>query len=753
MRPKPKKLKFKVSAGIKNIVGRDLITDDNIAVFELVKNSYDAHATKVKISFLDINGEEPKIIVEDNGKGMSLADLENKWLFLAYSAKKEGVEDKDYRSKINLDKPFAGSKGIGRFSSDRLGKKLLLETIKETEKTRREILEIDWTKFENRLSEEFIKIPVIKHPSKPAHRREHGTKLTITDLRDAWNRKKIVSLRKSLSKLINPDSNLSSQKFKITINCPEELITDKNTVDYERVNGDIKNFIFEELEIRTTRINVRIDDKGKYVETELRDGGTLIYKIKEKNAFTKTLYSVNYSVFYLNKAAKDTFKRRMGVRTRDYGSIFVYKNNIRIYPYGEPTEDSFNLDKMKSQKPSVKLGNKDLIGRIEIENHNELNETSSRGDGFINNDTYQDFLLSLQKYVIERLERYVIDVQKWGGGSYLSIEDDDLGATKNVLQNRITSLISRISNSNDIVDFEYDDNILTILDEKQSDSAVSLVNNLFRIAKESKNKKLLRAAEKTKERVEELRTALIEAQKESDEKQKKLDEQVSENLFLKSIKSQDFDEIISFLHHIGISANITDNYLTGLYKGIEANRPLASEYIQKLLRTTIFENKKIINISKFATKANFKLYTNAIELNLDEYIKEYINNIVILSTGNQLKIDFVNTNNQPLILKFRPIEINILIDNLLNNSKKAKSTSFNVKIYRNAQKEYEIAFEDNGLGISKENIDQIFEFGYTTTSGSGIGLFHVKEIVQRLNGKITVISKLNKGTKFLITLQ
>jgi len=81
MPPRKKGLNFKASARINDIVGPDLIKEDNIAVFELVKNLYDAHATKVKISFLEIYGNNPRIIVEDNGKGMDSSDLKNKWLF------------------------------------------------------------------------------------------------------------------------------------------------------------------------------------------------------------------------------------------------------------------------------------------------------------------------------------------------------------------------------------------------------------------------------------------------------------------------------------------------------------------------------------------------------------------------------------------------------------------------------------------------------------------------------------------------
>ena len=121
------KLQFKVSSALKDLVGKDLIRNDNIAVFELVKNSYDAFATKVEITF-----EKNRIIIADNGKGMTLSDLKNKWLFLAYSAKKDGTEDseeeKQQSYRDNINRHYAGAKGVGRFSCDRLGSNLVLKT-------------------------------------------------------------------------------------------------------------------------------------------------------------------------------------------------------------------------------------------------------------------------------------------------------------------------------------------------------------------------------------------------------------------------------------------------------------------------------------------------------------------------------------------------------------------------------------------------------------------------------------------------
>ena len=78
---------FKISSALKNIIGKELITDDFIAVYELVKNAFDANAREVEIIFEGLKTVSPRIIIKDNGDGMDEDDLRNKWLFVAYSAK------------------------------------------------------------------------------------------------------------------------------------------------------------------------------------------------------------------------------------------------------------------------------------------------------------------------------------------------------------------------------------------------------------------------------------------------------------------------------------------------------------------------------------------------------------------------------------------------------------------------------------------------------------------------------------------
>lgn len=111
-----KNLQFRVSTALKSIIGKDLINDKYIAVFELVKNAYDAGAKRVDIIFENVNTLNSKLIIKDDGKGMDLPDIRDKWLFIAYSEKKKEnrkeVLNKNTDKKIieNILKGDSGSK-------------------------------------------------------------------------------------------------------------------------------------------------------------------------------------------------------------------------------------------------------------------------------------------------------------------------------------------------------------------------------------------------------------------------------------------------------------------------------------------------------------------------------------------------------------------------------------------------------------------------------------------------------------------
>lgn len=180
-------LSFRVSAGLKNIIGRDLISDKYIAIFELVKNSYDAGAYKVDISFIKTDEGHDQIVISDNGCGMTYNDIVEKWLFVAYSEKKpQNREKASFRDEIKRE--VAGAKGVGRFSCDRLGALLTLVTKTESEVSANKV-EVNWNKFELDDTQEFMNIPV-QYSTVGALPSgfSKGTTLIVDALRESWSR-------------------------------------------------------------------------------------------------------------------------------------------------------------------------------------------------------------------------------------------------------------------------------------------------------------------------------------------------------------------------------------------------------------------------------------------------------------------------------------------------------------------------------------------------------------------------------------
>ena len=112
-----------------------------------------------------------------------------------------------------------------------------------------------------------------------------------------------------------------------------------------------------------------------------------------------------------------------------------------------------------------------------------------------------------------------------------------------------------------------------------------------------------------------------------------------------------------------------------------------------------------------------------------------------------------STNSCSKVIEFAPIEASIFIDNLISNAVKANATKFEV-IFEKKLDVIQITISDNGDGLSKDVIhpDNILEKGYTTTNGSGLGLYNVASFVKDiLKGSISVVTtQENKGFNLLI---
>ena len=542
-------LQFKISSALKDLVGKDLITSDNVAIFELVKNSYDAYANHVVITFT-----ENKITIADNGKGMSLSDLKNKWLFLGFSAKKDGTEDevndkqKSYRDKIR--RFYAGAKGIGRFSCDRLGR-LLTITTKTRDSLLAEQILVDWANFEVDQKIEFDNVDVehrtLNVDNVFPDQESHGTIIEIEHLHDEetpWTRKHILELKRSLQKLINPYSETND--FVIEIVCEREQKMDLQKLhdgvgfDRDIVNGPLKNSITEILKLKTTQIDVRISDG--FVYTTLTDRGVDIYRIREHNIHFPLIKSATVSLSFLNRAAKYNFTRLMGVDSINFGSVFLFRNGFRILPFGETGDDSWGMDFRAQQGRARYLGSRDLMGRVDVtvEDVSELKEVSSRDSGLVDTpmarqvkDLYKQCHKRLERYVVGvlwgesflRNEYYKNDDVAWNARKELQKVDKDSEDPSFVLHSSFGSkidfvrLVKTLTSDNNVEVLSYNSDLANFVTSslEPQDIKLQFISDLETIARRTENLSLEKSVEEAKRKIEELSRQKEEAERKTAE--------------------------------------------------------------------------------------------------------------------------------------------------------------------------------------------------------------------------------------------
>ena len=831
------KLFFSVKAGIKNIVGKDLIADDNIAIFELVKNSYDAYASKVIITF-----EDDKIIIADDGKGMSIDDIEKKWLALAYSAKKNGDEDngidqtflerrKSYRDHIQEKRKYAGAKGIGRFSCDRLGEELLLSTKKINTNTI-EQLKIDWKDFEKQDNIDFSEIKITHNSFNEDEasiafpkNAKSGTILEITKT-SLWDRAKILSLKHSLEKLINPFSD--DNDFSIEIICNGELTNDKEEeLEREKVNGIIQNSILDIIKLKTTKVEVKVDSNK--VITKIIDRGILIYHISEENKNSSLIDNLEINLFFLNRSAKINFKKRMNLDPVNYGSIFLFKNGFRVQPYGNMGDDSWGLDFRAQQGYNRFLGTRNLFGQVSIftDNTEEFKEVSNREGGLVETIGFK-LLKDIFEKAHRRLERYVVGVL-WGEGfkrnKYFKLEDevdkqrellkedndkDDFEIAKNNIGSQLDfiQILKGLANDKDIEIIDYNKELVqeinnrTDLDilqpkflkdldkisDKLSDPKLRKVyNQVEKNFKESEEKRRiaeLKAIEEEEKRIAaeqarkeaEKRAYEAELKKEKAEKDKlkaELDRYKAEEKAKEAeIKANDLDDKLSIETQKNQYLTATRKTLSSeaeqLVHSIDLYMGNASSYINNLLaddnidiniRTKLYSIKnnidKALKVAEIIIKSNFDYKFTNQRIDLPTYIKQYLD-IIAISRNN------INIEVQNIITKYvlmNPIDIDIIIDNLISNSVKAKAKNILVNFRINNNNKLEIIYADDGIGVPEKlvkNPSAIFELGVRVSEekGSGIGMYDIRKRLENIKGNIefTGNDTILKGATFKITI-
>jgi len=437
-------------ARLLTMLGDQLIKNEQIAVIELIKNSYDADADWVKVSFegftesFDIT-KDSTIVIEDNGHGMISSVIEKSWMSPA-TPNKFSVNGEE-RKSFKYHRIIQGEKGIGRYAMLKLGKTINLTTRPEDDKEhdKEYTLSFDLSKYDDdfivgasdgqdgiyldelsfklleRIPETFVpKDVLVSNMKYVGDDNTHGTRIEISNLSGSWSLSKLKPIKDSFlrfgdlfSELTGTNSKRNKFAIGLYINGKEwneetkgKDITLKNLIDTQSVlrikNGTYyskaKMFSFCQNDVEK-RINIE-DLRGltSFKQNFYNKTEDTYREVSDFGDFEFDFYIFDFaarvdSKFYLPREAKEVIKKHR---------IYLLRDDIRVLPYGDPDDDWLQIEvKRGTVRAGDFLSNDQVIGRIKISKFGNphLRDKTNR-EGLIEDGYYtSDFISIIQSFL------------------------------------------------------------------------------------------------------------------------------------------------------------------------------------------------------------------------------------------------------------------------------------------------------------------------------------------------------------------
>lgn len=411
---KPKKLPFTVDGQLIGELGQRLVTRNHVALAELIKNSYDADATSVSVTFKSLEDPEnipcASIKIVDDGLGMTMDVIEKNWMRIATANKQTNA------ISANYGRPRTGSKGIGRFSSERLARYLHLVTTAEVEG---ELQTVDawfhWDDFKPGTSLTDIEITFRRQPAQSGCT---GTTLSLIGLRDDWTQTQFDTLARAVMSL-----TVTSAARRVGYE-PDPGFS--LTLEADRFETPQPDLFKRLIDAGWGRMTGRVSKNGE-AKIELR--GKYLDQLKKTALQEKypTLAGVKFDIGFLRDGEgyelnrdKKTLTKKLLTEFRDQAGVRVYFEGFRVYPYGEKGNDWLSLDSDYARRVStiddptfeslaesmrltsrdvglVKPRNANLLGRVHLDRASaEYLTTKMSREGFTDSSAVKDLITVLR---------------------------------------------------------------------------------------------------------------------------------------------------------------------------------------------------------------------------------------------------------------------------------------------------------------------------------------------------------------------
>lgn len=694
----PDSIAFSVDAGLIDRLGRELVGRAETAVSELVKNAYDADAKNVEVNFIDSLWSGGTLKIIDDGLGMTFDQLKSGFMTISSTDKVHNPLSVRYR------RSRAGKKGIGRFATQRLGKRLIIitQTLESEQAVR---LTIDWDEYtvDQDLTSITNQIEYI-----PKEKPE-GTSLIIEDLREGWTEAAVKRIYRYVSDLFQPDylsdSSLSlhlakqdDESFKVKfsqindgvtfeIASPQKMLFNKNVAVIE---GFVDSLGDAFLGVKSEKLG-------------LDDYAIPIHKSKDYSKFDK-LKNIHFKAYYFIYNRQDYYINISQIElkniyklSQESSGIRLYRNGFRVLPYGEPKNDWLFFDKrytFASGQDNIPLSNRNLFGFVEIiDKEGEIFQETASREGLIENDAFNELT-------------------------------DFLSKAFEAAKGRISEKISLIRKGEHQSSGSVEENIDDVVDEKTIEEEFEEVDK--EVLNESAKEAIKNIKEKYYTVIEELSMLRILAS-------------------LGLTIGEFTHEIIQFTPSI-------NGYIAKLNES-NKNDKETLEILDNLKKT-------------FANFTSYTSYFNAtVSENTSREIKPVLITEVVDYFQKNIKDDLERQNTELLTESYgyklytTPMHISewsSVLYNLYTNSKKAIKRSGNTGklkiITGNENDKIYLEIHDNGDGIPEENKDRVFNAFFTTSTpagfeapsdekltGTGLGLKIIKDIIEGYSGKIKII--------------
>lgn len=706
---------MKISGRALGYWGSQSISSDSSAMFELVKNARDADASYVEISFENADKGDGRIIVRDDGHGMTREKIDTVWMVA-------GTDDRSRNRRSKAGRAVLGEMGIGRFSCERLAERTVMQSYPEGAADMVGMT-FDWKKYE----EQGVTMDAVLHdgyiePKDDPNR--HGLELVLEGLKSVWDMNRITKLAESLRGYILPSGIRDEGDFEI-----------KMTINGIMVGGKrgIRNAYLSAAPLRLTAtydgrtITIKIIDK---MDESTKTPSMPPIEVGEKKCgpFVFNLY------FYpRDKGGKDKWKKyyanlsqniNIGDFLGNYSGVYLYRDGAWVKPYGGKT-DWLHLEGRRVQRRS-KIGLTQVFGKVDISHDKNRGIRPTAHREVLQDNEALDDLVGLITDSISALEKYRENLPK---------ENED-GA-----EGTVTMAMSNI------------DQILETCKGKDSIGA-SDVDHLVHLAKTAKAQ------------IKEAKVAQVV----EDEKSRAIRRHELNVLSIGLMTSYVAREIAS-------SLTSTVSVLSDARKMMDTtdfSEPLPKDVVDRgfgWLGSLENDSRRIMHFTKYVNEMSSHL-AEAHRTDIPKVqirIKDIWDDVVDgISVSSELPGVVINTMWDPDDLRVRFSELDLksvlshLVTNAIESIKKAANPRQIIQIdARHSGKNLIIKISDTGAGI-EINKDDIFLPFVTTSvarddvvSGQGFGLPIAQKILEQYDGA-TIVARspgdLGEGATFTVTI-